>query len=77
MKSVRTFNLDQDVINILANKPNKSQFVARAVRRLHKGQIEFDQTEIPLKTLLVFVSQRLDYDDPIRPLIIDRINKLK
>ena len=37
MKSLKTYNLDHDVIQILQRQPNKSQFVCRAVRKLNKG----------------------------------------
>ena len=45
MKSLKTFNLDKDVIDILKLKDNKSQYVCRAVRKLHNK----DQSDdIPL-----------------------------
>ena len=37
MKSLKTYNIDIDVVRILSKKPNKSQFVCRAVRKLDKG----------------------------------------
>lgn len=43
MKSLKTFNLEQDVINILKLKENKSQFVCRAVRKLHKKDMDEDK----------------------------------
>lgn len=66
MKSLKTFNLDQDVINILKLKQNKSQYVCRAVRKLHNK----DQSDdIPLmeatdKEILSELSLRFDVHSP-------------
>ena len=62
MKSLKTFNLDQDVISIPKNKPNKSQYVCRAVRQLHNKDSSED---IPLmeatdKEILTELSLRFD-----------------
>lgn len=76
MKSLKTFNLDIDVIRILASKPNKSQFVCRAVRKLDDSNREIDAYTYTEKQLLAWLSVRIDFDDPLRPLIIDRINKI-
>ena len=47
MKSLKTYNLPQDVIEILKRQPNKSYYVANAVRAAHKGadNIELDITD--------------------------------
>lgn len=71
MKSLKTFNLDQDVINILKLKINKSQYVCRAVRQLHNK----DSTEdIPLmeatdKQILSELSLRWDVHSPEHQLL--------
>tara|TARA_Y100000289_G_scaffold34044_1_gene33635 strand:- start:263 stop:499 length:237 start_codon:yes stop_codon:yes gene_type:complete len=66
MKSLKTFNLDQDVINILKLKPNKSQYVCRAVRQLHNKDSSED---IPLMEatdtdILTELSLRFDVHSP-------------
>lgn len=66
MKSLKTFNLDQDVINILKLKDNKSQYVCRAVRKLHNKDNEDD---VPLmeatdKDILNELSLRFDVHSP-------------
>ena len=66
MKSLKTFNLDQDVINILKLKDNKSQYVCRAVRKLHNKDNEED---VPLmaatdKEILSELSLRFDVHSP-------------
>ena len=76
MKSLKTFNLDADVIRILASKPNKSQYVCRAVRKLHDSNREIDAYTYTEKQLLAWLSVRIPFDDPLRPLIIDRINNI-
>ena len=47
MKSLKTYNLPQDVIEILKRQPNKSHYVANAVRAAHKGggDVETDITD--------------------------------
>ena len=76
MKVLKTYNIDLDVVKILASKPNKSQFVCRAVRRLESKSDGIDAYTFDEKTLLVWLSVRIPFDDPLRPLIIDRIKKI-
>ena len=77
MKSLKTFNLDQDVIRIIKTKQNQSQFVCKAIRKLHSKEEQFDLGSIELRRLLVLVSNKLDFADPMRPLIVDRIDKMR
>jgi len=60
MKSLRTYNLDHDVINILKREKNKSQYVSRAVRRLSQITREFDIEEVALNDLLNELSSRIE-----------------
>ena len=60
MKSLKTYNLDQDVINILKREKNKSQYVCRAVRRLSHITREFDIEEVALNDLLNELSSRIE-----------------
>lgn len=52
VKSLKTYNLDHDVITILSKQPNKSQYVCRAVRRLSQNQNELNLWDIPVEELL-------------------------
>jgi len=69
MKSLKTFNLDQDVIQIVKKKHNQSQFVCKAVRKLHQGDTEFDLSDVSTRRMLVVLSLRKDCDPAVRALI--------
>ena len=58
MKSLKTYNMDQDCIRILANSPNKSQFVCRAVRRFHQNSESLDLDVINTRILLINLKHR-------------------
>lgn len=60
MKSLKTYNLDQDVINILKREKNKSLYVCRAVRRLAHITREFDIEEVALNDILNELSSRIE-----------------
>lgn len=66
MKSLKTYNLDQDIINILARQPNKSQYVCRAVRKLSKGEENFDLRDVPTRTIYAALLSRGDVPHHIR-----------
>lgn len=40
-KSLKTFNLRRTTINIVRTKPNQSEFVDRAINRLHNQMDDF------------------------------------
>jgi len=63
MKSLKTYNLDQDVIAILSRKQNKSQFVARAVRKLHGGD-GTSLADYPTNQLVAALQARFDQYSP-------------
>lgn len=63
MKSLKTYNMDRDCIEILSRQPNKSQFVCRAVRKLSAGDgttlADFDT-----KQLIGALQSRFDQYSP-------------
>lgn len=69
MKSLKTFNLDQDVIRIVRSKPNQSEYCNKAIRGLHNKEKEFDASLMPTKQLLVMLGLRKDCPEQIRVLI--------
>ena len=69
MKSLKTFNLDQDVIEIVKKKHNQSQFVCKAIRKLDKGDTEFDLSDVSTRRMLVVLGLRKDVEPSIRALI--------
>jgi hypothetical protein len=58
MKSLKTYNMDQDCVRILSTKPNKSQYVCRAVRRLEKNIEHLDADLIDTRILLINLKHR-------------------
>ena len=76
MKSLRTYNMEDFAIRILKSKQNKSQFVNLAVHKLHSQEMYFDISNVSTKQLLVCYFNRLDMDDVLRPLLLQRINEM-
>lgn len=76
MKSLRTYNMEDSAIRILKSKQNKSQFVNLAVHKLHSQEMYFDISNVSTKQLLVCYFNRLDMDDVLRPLLLQRINEM-
>ena len=75
MKSLRTYNMQDSTIRILKSKPNKSQFVNLAVHKLHSQEMYFDIENVSTKQLYAVILARMDDDDPLRALIVQRINQ--
>lgn len=76
MKSLKTYNMDKDVIDILSRQPNKSSHVNKCVRAYHKNKAKLEPSDLDLKELLVHVVNKMDYKDVIRPILVERINSL-
>ena len=68
MKSLKTYNMDQDCIQILQHKPNKSQFVCRSIRRMQKLEEELDLNLVGTRYLLINLKHR-DISDQLKALI--------
>ena len=73
MKRTRSYTLSDDVINILKYKPNKTDFVERAVRKLHKQEEEFDISDIPTRQLMAVLQQREDCVRHIKIILWDQL----
>jgi len=58
MKSLKTYNMDYDVIKILKRQGNKSQFVCRAVRRLDHNISEISPADFSTRQLLAALHSR-------------------
>jgi len=52
MKITRAYTVDRETIEILKKKSNKSQYVCRAVKRLHNNEGELRLYDIPVGELL-------------------------
>ena len=70
MKSLKTYNMDQDVIEILRPVQNKSQFVCAAVRRMKNGENAFDLSDVSSRQLLAVISYRKNVPDGLKAQII-------
>jgi hypothetical protein len=68
MKSLKTYNMDQDCIQILQHKPNKSQYVCRSIRRMQKLEEELDLNLIGTRYLLINLKHR-DISEALKTLI--------
>lgn len=60
MKSLKTYNLDQDVIQILSRQPNKSRYVCNAIRRLYNNVDTVSPADFPTRQLLAALHARKD-----------------
>lgn len=71
MKRTRAYTLDDDVIAILSRKPNKSQYVERAVRKFSRSEEEFNLADVSTRRIMWALSQRDDCPQSIKAIIID------
>ena len=75
MRITRAYTITPEVKRILDTKVNKSQFVCRAVTKLHTQLHNITPADFTTKQLLAAYLHRLDMNDPIRALIVDRIQQ--
>ena len=75
MRITRAYTITPEVKRILDTKVNKSEYDCRAVRRLHTQLDQITPADFTTKQLLAAYLARLDMNDPIRALIVDRINQ--
>lgn len=52
MRITRAYTITPEVKRILDTKPNKSEYICRAVRKMHLQQEEMDLTDIPTRQLI-------------------------
>ena len=69
--------MEDSTIRILNGKLNKSDYVNLADTKLHSKEMHFDITNVSMLGLLVEVIRQMPFDDPIRPLLVQRINELR
>ena len=75
MRITRAYTITPEIKRILDTKVNKSEYVCRAVRKLHTQLDQITPADFTTKQLLAAYLSRLDMNDPIRALIVDRINQ--
>ena len=74
MRITRAYTITPEVKRILDTKVNKSQFICRAVTKLHTQLQETTPADFTTRQLLAAYLSRIEMSDPIRPLIVQRIN---
>jgi len=75
-RRLRTYNMEDSTIRILQSKPNKSDYVNLAVHKMHSKEMYFDISNVSTKQILAVYYARLDDDDPLKPLLYDRLSKM-
>lgn len=75
MRITRAYTITPEVKRILDFKSNKSEFVCRAVTKLQTQLNEITPADFTTKQLLAAYLSRIDVDDPIRALIVERIRR--
>ena len=51
-KSLKTFNLRRSTIKLVRTKQNQSEFVDRAINRLHNNETEFSLIDLDARTIM-------------------------
>ena len=75
MRITRAYTITPEVKRILDTKVNKSDYVCRAVTKLHTQLAEITLADFTTKQLLAAYLSRIEMNDPIRALIVDKINQ--
>jgi hypothetical protein len=65
--------MDQDCIQILSHKPNKSQYVCRSIRRMQKLEEDFDLDLIDTRYLLINLKHRDNIPHWLREIISNHL----
>lgn len=69
MRITRAYTITPEVKRILDTKPNKSEYICRAVRKLHIQEDDFDLRDIPTRQLLASILSRSDVKDSLKGVI--------
>ena len=75
MRITRAYTITPEVKRILDTKPNKSEYICRAVTKLHTQLQEITLADFTTKQLLAAYLSRIEMNDSIRALIVERINQ--
>ena len=59
-KGLKTFNLRRTTIDIVRTKPNQSEFVDRAIVKLHKNQEQFTIDDMETRAIAIRLKNRED-----------------
>jgi hypothetical protein len=74
-KSLKTFNLRRTTIDIVRTKPNQSEFVDRAINRLHNQMDDFLLRDVPTDEILRHLLVRAGCPIHIKAVIRDYLEQ--
>ena len=69
MKITRAYTIDRETLEILQRKRNKSQYVCRAVKKMHNGQRSFELSDCSTKMILNSLLNREDISKQLKKMI--------
>jgi hypothetical protein len=72
-KGLKTFNLRRSTIRIVRQKQNQSEFVDKAIMKLHNSQEEFNIADVPTRQLMAVLQQREDTPRHIKVILWDQL----
>lgn len=75
MRITRAYTITREVKRILDTKPNKSDYVCRAVRKLHMKEDDFLLRDIPTDDLLKHLLLRAGCPNHIKAVIRDYLEQ--
>ena len=75
-KSLKTFNLRRSTIKLVRTKQNQSEFVDRAINRLHNQEDEFRLIDLEVREIMRHLLQRGGTPAHIKAVIRDYLEKV-
>ena len=75
MRITRAYTITREVKRILDTKPNKSDYVCRAVRHLHIGERDFSLRDMPVDEILRYLVTRGSTPGHIKAVIQDYLSQ--
>lgn len=66
MRITRAYTITPEVKRILDTKPNKSEYICRAVSAKHAQEVAFDIRDIPTRQLMAALYSRADIPKMIK-----------
>jgi hypothetical protein len=73
MRITRAYTITQEVKRILDTKQNKSDYICRAVRKMHIQEQEFDLRDIPTRQLMAALQARDDCVKHVKIILWDQL----
>ena len=71
MRITRAYTITPEVKRILDTKPNKSDYICRAVRKLHLLEEDFDLRDIPSRQIAAAIFARDQTPDYVKAVLYE------